>query len=146
MQADRAEINPPPLHFACDPLAREFPPEWKDVYFRQRAVVDMDGVPRYECPLCNQRFDHRDIDFLQGDHIWPYSVFGDTTWGNYQLICGRCNASKRNYIGRELRVILGQGEFRRMLVEYLRTMVANGRLAEHHLPRDLLNSVFGGRH
>ena len=120
-----------PRCFPCDPVSREFPPDWKDVWFRIHAVAGTDGLPRLECPLCHRWFDHTQISFLQGDHIWPYSMFGETAWENYQLICGACNAAKSNCLDREVRRVLGKGEFRRMVHEYLCALLIRGELTAH---------------
>lgn len=139
-----------PSLFPCNPLAREFPPEWKDVWFRRKAVRCDDGVFRFECPLCHHLFDHSDIAYLQGDHIWPYSLCGESSWANYQLICGSCNASKNAFIDSQIRSILGGGEFRRMVVEYLRKAIEAGSLGPdigllNLLPDDGAADLAGGR-
>jgi 5-methylcytosine-specific restriction endonuclease McrA len=89
-----------------------------------------DGTAKYQCPICCKWFDHTDIDDLQGDHVWPYSLFGDTAWENYQLICGRCNAAKGNYMETELRRAIGRGDFREMVVSHLRRLLDDKALAE----------------
>jgi hypothetical protein len=133
MPDNRKEIGDPPLYITCDPLSRTFPPGWKDVCFRRLAHPDDDGIVKYSCPLCDRRFDHRDIDYLQGDHVWPYSLFGESSWANYQLICGNCNASKSNKLETDVRRVLGDGEFRRMVSLFLCQQIETGRL-----PRDPL--------
>lgn len=132
------EIGDPPI-FACSPLARTFPPEWRDVWFRRRARADASGAVTYICPLCGRRFDHRQIDHLQGDHIWPYSLFGETTWSNYQLICGGCNAAKGNRLANDVRRVLGEGEFRGVVREFIRLRVESGDLATDPFVRQLLD-------
>src|SRR5207249_11291117 len=112
--------------------------EWKDVWFRRKAVPCDDGIFRYRCPLCRRSFDHSDIGYLQGDHVWPYALCGESSWGNYQLICGSCNASKNAFIDTKIRNLLGAGEFRRMVVEYVRNAVADGRLTLDVELNDLL--------
>ena len=107
------KIGPSPLYLACDPLSRMFPPGWKDIYFRRLAVREDDGT---------------DIGYLQGDHVWPYSLFGETSWSNYQLICGNCNASKSNKLENDVRKTLGAGEFRRMVSTFLSQQIEAGSL------------------
>jgi hypothetical protein len=126
MQKNHSDVAPP--CFPADPLDREFPPDWKDVWFRRHAVPGSDGLARYQCPICKKWFDARDIGFLQGDHIWPYSLFGETSWENYRLICGSCNAAKRDYIDNEIRRLLGAGAFRNLVLTYLESLVARGCL------------------
>src|SRR5208283_3180252 len=130
MSADRRKVGEAPQFIKCNPLSRFFPPDWKDVWFRRMTDRGEDGIAWYECPLCNRRFDHRDIDYLQGDHVWPYSLFGDTSWANYQLICGACNLAKRDLLEIEIRLALGSGEFRRMVSQFLRAQVEAGKLSE----------------
>jgi 5-methylcytosine-specific restriction endonuclease McrA len=129
MPTDRSKVGDAPEFIKCDPISRYFPPDWKDVWFRRMASRDADGVVRYECPLCSRRFDHREINYLQGDHLWPYSLFGDTSWANYQLICGSCNAAKSNVLETEIRLALGSGEFRLIVYEFLSGRVEAGKLA-----------------
>ncbi len=62
--------------------------------------------------------------------MWPYSLFGDTSWANYQLIYGACNVAKSNLLETEIRHALGSGEFRRMVSQFLREEVEAGRLSE----------------
>ena len=76
---------------------------------------------------------------LQGDHIWPYSLFGETIWSNYQLICGSCNAAKGNRLEGDVRKILGDGEFRRMVREFIQRRVESGDLAADSFIRQLLD-------
>jgi hypothetical protein len=130
MQENRREIGDPPRYFECDPLSRAFPPEWKDIWFRRLAVSKEDGTFSYVCPLCRRGFDHALIHHLHGDHVWPYSLFGETSWNNYQLICGNCNESKSNKLDTEVRRILGGGEFRRIVHEFLRSQIEAGRLTD----------------
>jgi 5-methylcytosine-specific restriction endonuclease McrA len=145
-EADRADpndmrtnqINVIPSFFECDPLAREFPREWKDIWFRKYSRIDDDGVPKYECPLCKKLFDHSTISQLQGDHIWPYSMFGETSPANYQLLCGRCNAKKHDYINHKIRRTLGNGQFRSLIATYLQQMVSSGVLEEDAILEELL--------
>src|SRR5437588_6921592 len=103
MPGDRKEIGGAPAYITCEPLARSFPAGWKDVWFRRQAAPDQHGAMIYRCPICARGFDHTMIDYLQGDHIWPYSLFGETAWTNYQLICGNCNAAKSNRLDTEIR-------------------------------------------
>jgi hypothetical protein len=128
MPENSREVGVAPLYITCDPLSRTFPPGWKDVCFRRMARLDDDGIVRYTCPLCCRSFDHRYIDHLQGDHVWPYSLFGESSWANYQLICGNCNASKSNKLETDVRRVLGDGEFRRMVARFLCQQVETGRL------------------
>ena len=130
MPENRLEVGAPPLYIACEPLSRTFPSGWKDVWFRRLARIDDDGVLRYQCPICGEHFDHLDIDYLEGDHVWPYSLFGETSWANYQLICGNCNAVKSNKLETDVRRLLGVGEFRLMVCEFLRKQRETGKLAD----------------
>lgn len=93
----------------------------------------------YRCPMCQNDFDHSDIDFLEGDHIWPYSMFGETSWENYQLLCGSCNASKKNFMDREIRAALGGGDFRRLVLNYLRSLYEQQKIADIAQLRHLLD-------
>lgn len=120
MSENRHDLDEPPLYFSCDPLARQFPPAWRDIRFRRSALNTAEGELVYYCPICKGAFDHTDIDYLQGDHIWPYSLFGDSSWANYQLICGSCNARKRAFIDDSVRRVLGDGSFRQFVCDYLR--------------------------
>lgn len=126
-------LDPPPLYFPCDPMARQFPIEWRDTLFRRNAVRASTGELLYYCPICKLGFDHSNIDFLQGDHIWPYSLFGETSWANYQLICGSCNARKRNFIDDAIRRILGDGLFRRTVSTYLNQAAKDDRIDRSEL-------------
>jgi hypothetical protein len=138
MPEDREVLDEPPLFFPSEPLARQFSKEWRDIRFRRGAKRCADGVLRYECPICERRFDHTEIDFLQGDHIWPYSLFGESSWANYQLICGSCNARKRDFVDRTVRQILGDGSFRRLVCDYLRDAARTGRVSRSDMIRVLL--------
>lgn len=91
----------------------------------------------YCCPICQQGFDHTDIDYLQGDHIWPYSLFGESSWANYQLICGSCNARKRAFIDDSVRRVLGDGSFRQIVCDQLRKAV-DARLIDRIASVELL--------
>lgn len=135
------EIGEAPLYINCDPLSRTFPAGWKDVWFRRQAIADEHGVVCYTCPLCSQRFDHRMIKYLQGDHIWPYSLFGETSWENYQLICGSCNAAKSNRLDKDIRELLGSGDFRRMVSVFLRKHVEAGSLSMDATLKAILESA-----
>jgi hypothetical protein len=141
MSDDRIDVGAPPLYIPCDPLSRTFPSGWKDVYFRRFARPDEDGVIRYACPLCDRRFDHRDIDYLQGDHIWPYSLFGESSWANYELICGNCNASKSNKLQTDFRRVLGNSAFRLMACRFLCKEIASGNLDDSRVLRRMLGSA-----
>jgi 5-methylcytosine-specific restriction endonuclease McrA len=88
--------------------------------------------------MCANEFDHTAIGYLQGDHIWPYSLFGETSWENYQLICGACNAQKRDLLHRDLREALGSGEFRKLVARFLEDLISRGSLADHFVLRDLV--------
>lgn len=122
----------------CDPQCRLFPSGWKDYYFRAYGKPDSERVYLYQCPICQQGFDHNEMDLLEGDHIWPYSLFGETSWGNYQLICGSCNASKRNFLDREIRAALSDGDFRRLIIDHLNKLFQQGMIADNAQLRQLL--------
>jgi HNH endonuclease len=138
MPEDIEGVDEPPLFFTCDPLTRQFPSAWKDVRFRRSARRCNDGMIRYECPICKTGFDHTNVDYLQGDHIWPYSLFGETSWANYQLICGSCNAKKRDFVDEAVRKVLGDGAFRGMVRDYLRNAAQEGRIIATEVVRFLL--------
>ena len=70
------------------------------MWFRMLGEAQPDGGQLYECPICLRKFDHTEIHSLAGDHIWPYSLFGATTWENYQVICENCNL---NWVSTRLR-------------------------------------------
>jgi hypothetical protein len=129
-----------PLNFRSDPLARDFPASWKDVLFRRLAKLSSDGLYRYECPMCANSFDHSEITYLQGDHIWPYSLFGETSWANFQLICGKCNLRKSNSIDGEIRKALANGTFRGEIKKYLDGLVQSGQLEDKLVARHLLHA------
>jgi hypothetical protein len=128
MPDDREDLDPPPLYDKCDPLSRTFPPGWRVTRFRRNSVV-REGQRKYQCPLCQGWFDHTEFDFLEGDHTWPYSLFGESSWANYDLICGTCNARKSNFIDTTIRLVLGAGEFRKIVCDYLRAKIAQEVIA-----------------
>jgi len=142
MSEDRTKVGDAPQasSLKCNPISRDFPPGWKDVWFRRMASRDEDGIVRYACPLCGRRFDHRDINYLQGDHVWPYSLFGDTSWENYQLICGACNAAKSNVLELEIRRVLGSGEFRLIVGRFLRDQIAAAILSQSPFIRHIVSA------
>ena len=111
-----------PRHYPCEPNTRLFPTQWKSIWFRQNSTVSKDGQREYECPLCSRRFTAHDLEVLQGDHIWPYSLFGATVWDNYRLICSRCNREKGAWLDKEIRTSLSSLAFRYPL--YARPAVA----------------------
>ncbi|MGH7100720.1 MAG: HNH endonuclease signature motif containing protein, partial [Stellaceae bacterium] len=78
--------------------------------------------------------------YLQGDHIWPYSLLGETTWENYQLICGDCNLKKGNRLQIEIRRVLGTGEFRSIISAFLMNRVKSGKLSNDRC----LENILGG--
>lgn len=135
MPEDSREVAP--LAFTSDPLSRMFPPEWKDVWFRRKSQKANDDY-YYECPCCRQRFSHEDIENLHGDHIWPFSLFGETSWENYRLICGSCNIRKSNFVDRNIRQALGQGEFRNLIIDFLRRSSALNPYSENSNLSDFL--------
>lgn len=108
-----------PQFFKCDPAARLFPVEWRDIWFRQHTTRNQNGTPVYVCPDCSREFSHLEIKQLQGDHVWPYSFFGATTWANYQLLCAQCNSRKSNFLDTDIRQLLGTEEFRQIIVSHL---------------------------
>ena len=105
----------------CDPTARVFPRDWVSTYFRHN--LSKTGKDHYECPICKTCFDHTQIDCLCGDHIWPYSLMGETSWDNYQLLCRTCNVRKKNFINNEVRKVLGDGSFRGMVFKYIKDRI-----------------------
>jgi len=129
-----------PEFFPVDPLARHFPTQWRNVWFRRNAIISEDGTVRYQCPLCRRWFDHTYIDDMQGDHVWPYSLFGETVWENYQLICGNCNAGKGNFVETELRRALGRGDFRCMVASHLARLLDAETLPESLYIRQMVGS------
>lgn len=141
MSGNRKEVGPAPAYITCSPLARTFPPGWKDVWFRRWAKADEAGSVSYACPICQRLFDHRMMSYLHGDHVWPYSLFGETTWDNYQLICGDCNLDKSNRLDVDVRKALGADEFRQRVRDFLREQVERGTLAEDVVVRSLLGHV-----
>ncbi len=84
------------------------------------------GGVYYTCPICEKKFDFRSFSELQGDHIWPYSLFGETTWENYQLICGKCNKQKGNHLDGDVHRVLGSGKFRELVSMFLQEKVETG--------------------
>ncbi len=53
----------------------------------------------YVCPMCRRVFrGPKGFKELAGDHIYPFSKGGLTTWDNLQLICLRCNSQKGSMI------------------------------------------------
>jgi len=130
-----------PKYITCDLLSRLFPPEWKDIYFRRFSKPGDHSIQTYECPLCGRPFTHEDIDQLHGHHIWPYSLFGETAWDNYQLICGSCNTAKGNRIEKDLRSMLGSGEFRSMVGSFLKIKVEEGAIDEDPIIRQLIEAT-----
>ncbi len=131
----------PPKYAFCEPTSRNFPDDWKNAWFRRYAVRQENGLPEYTCPLCGERFSHEDIDLLQGDHVWPYSLFGDTSWDNYRLICLSCNAARGNVIDKVLRGVLGSGIFRHMVLEFLERELGRDHILNHPFLKDLANSL-----
>jgi hypothetical protein len=145
MQENRPVVIPAPRFIACDPLSRVFSAGWKDYYFRAYGQADSERGYVYRCPICQKSFDHSEIDFLEGDHIWPYSMFGETSWENYQLICGSCNASKSNFLERQIRTALGTGDFRRLIIELLSQLREKGEIADTAQLCQLLGAEKGTR-
>ncbi|MBL0185186.1 MAG: HNH endonuclease [Candidatus Obscuribacter sp.] len=97
-------------------------------------------MPHYECPVCQRLFDHSNIRYLHGDHIWPYSIFGDTSWGNYRLICGSCNSIKSNLIDLEVRSVLGSGTFRVLVKNHLAKAMEEGKIQKHLILEEIIGS------
>jgi hypothetical protein len=134
-------MSAPPKNVLCEPTSRNFPYDWKNAWFRRHAVAQEDGPPEYVCPLCGKRFTHEGIDLLEGDHVWPYSLFGDTSWDNYRLICTTCNTSRGNVIEKKLRRVLGSGAFRKLVLEYLERELGRDYILSHPLLKDLAESA-----
>jgi len=136
MQVNSLDLEP--KLFPANPLARDFPPEWRDIWFRRYSKSDKNGIPHYECPVCQRLFDHSNIRYLHGDHIWPYSLFGETSWGNYRLICGSCNLIKSNLIDLDVRLVLSTGAFRELVKNHLAQAVEDGKLQKHLVLKDIV--------
>jgi hypothetical protein len=77
--------------------------------------------------------------------VWPYALLGESAWANYQLLCGNCNARKNAFVNTQIRKLLGGGEFRRMIVDYLRGAVQDDRLSLGIEPADLLRYGVAGQ-
>jgi 5-methylcytosine-specific restriction endonuclease McrA len=138
MSKNRKPLNCSSKYITCDsPLSRSFPDGWKDKVFRERGEYKGGGF-YYACPICGSEFDFSSIDYLEGDHIWPYSLFGETTWENYQLICGECNARKGNRLDVQIRKALGKGKFREIISTFLRERVSAGELVEDAILKNIL--------
>lgn len=45
------------------------------------------------CPHCSENFE---LDYMEGDHITPWSEGGKTEDGNLQMLCKECNRRKSN--------------------------------------------------
>jgi len=93
----------------------------------------------YQCPGCRRWFDHSVLDELQADHIWPYSLFGETSWDNYRLLCARCNRKKSNLLDTEVRVALGNKAFREQITIFLREALPHRNTEHDVFLRDLTN-------
>lgn len=65
---------------------RKFPDELRILKYLQQ-----EGV----CPCCNKRFN---LDYMEGDHIYPWSKGGWTAWSNLQMLCKDCNNKKSDTI------------------------------------------------
>ena len=48
----------------------------------------------HRCALCGKEFD---IDFMEGDHITPWSEGGRTVADNCQMLCRECNRRKSSH-------------------------------------------------
>ena len=81
------------------------------------------------------------INYLHGDHVWPYSLFGETSWGNYQLVCGDCNLSKGNRLDGDIRKALTTLSFREKIATYLNAQVASGSLSRDKVLADIIDSL-----
>lgn len=46
------------------------------------------------CPHCHKEFD---FEFMEGDHITPWSKGGKTVKENCQMLCMECNRRKGNH-------------------------------------------------
>jgi hypothetical protein len=134
-------MTDPQQWFPCKPSDRDFPRQWAAYVFREESKPQDDGISRYSCPLCGVLFDHTQLESLAGDHIWPFSLFGDTTSSNYQLICATCNKQKSNAVDVDIRRVLGSGEFRRLVCEFLRLQLAQGQIADSPYLKNILSVV-----
>lgn len=108
----------------CSPDARLFPSDWKDAWFRRNSTRNTDDEPVYPCPICRKEFTHLDLDYLDADHLWPYSLFGATIWENYRLLCSSCNSKRKNSIGQLIRTELGSVNFREILIGHLQSVIS----------------------
>jgi 5-methylcytosine-specific restriction endonuclease McrA len=139
MSKNRTDVGHCPKYIRCSPLSRTFPEGWKDIVFGRSGKADTeDGAFYYACPICGGKFDFSSIGDLEGDHIWPYSLFGETTWENYQLICGKCNAQKRDHLNVGIRKVLGSGEFRKSVTAFLQEKVEDGELPKDVVIKSIL--------
>ena len=111
--------------------------ERQNVSARRKKDNNLGGF-YYTCPICEKKFDFRSFSELQGDHIWPYSLFGETTWENYQLICGKCNKQKGNHLDGDVHRVLGSGKFRELVSMFLQEKVETGELPKDAVMRSLL--------
>ncbi len=76
----------------CDPLARHFPLEWKEAFFRRHFD---DAAGGYVCPDCHGVFSGPEgFRRLCADHKIPWSKGGLTEWDNMELRCAPCNIAK----------------------------------------------------
>jgi hypothetical protein len=44
---------------------------------------------------------------------------GETSKKNYQLLCGACNVRKKDFVNNEVREVLGDGSFRKMVFNHI---------------------------
>ena len=128
------------------------------------ALLDAQG---YRCASCGVPLSHRirrtcarfpsGVEPLESpvlDHVDPFYLGGNT--GNYQLLCGRCNALKNDFAGVQedgivlsgnfLRNRLGEQTRRRMI---LWTLCSSGRCEETacaKTPRETMLWVAKSRH
>jgi len=75
---------------------------------------------------------------LEGDHVWPYSLFGASVWENYQLLCCRCNVKKSNRLSTFLRELLGGDDFRGLIRGFVRERCSPEQIKTDPLLSELL--------
>ena len=70
----------------------------KESHLSLREFDDKMKRKKYEgqkgiCPVCKKHFE---LSEMEGDHIVPWSKGGKTVYENLQMLCRRCNNTKRD--------------------------------------------------